>query len=328
MQVPFARPSLARATRAPPSPRRSRSGWVSQGPRVARVRGRVRRARRRAPTPCAATNCTTALHLALYVVGRRPRRRGHRAVVVVHRHRQRRLAVRRDAGLRRRRPAHLQPRPGRRPSARSPSARRRSCRSTRSACRPTWTPSWRSAERHGARARRGRRVRDRRAATRAARSARSGPLACFSLHPRKVITTGEGGMIAVHDPAVAARLRTLRQHAMDVSDLARHGAQGRRLRGLSRARLELPHDRHAGGARAAASSRRSTRSSPSARRQADALQRRRSSASRTSSRPTSPTYATRTWQSYAVRVGAGRAGRPHRADAPAAARRHRRRAAA
>ena len=52
-----------------------------------------------------------------------------------------------------------------------------------------------------------------------------GPLACFSLHPRKVITTGEGGMIAVHDPAVAARLRTLRQHAMDLSDLARHNAR-------------------------------------------------------------------------------------------------------
>jgi dTDP-4-amino-4,6-dideoxygalactose transaminase len=51
-----------------------------------------------------------------------------------------------------------------------------------------------------------------------------GPLACFSLHPRKVITTGEGGMIAVHDPAVADRLRKLRQHAMDVSDLARHSA--------------------------------------------------------------------------------------------------------
>jgi perosamine synthetase len=52
-----------------------------------------------------------------------------------------------------------------------------------------------------------------------------GPLACFSLHPRKVITTGEGGMIAVHDPDVAARLRRLRQHAMDVSDLARHSAR-------------------------------------------------------------------------------------------------------
>ncbi|HET9737618.1 MAG TPA: DegT/DnrJ/EryC1/StrS family aminotransferase [Solirubrobacteraceae bacterium] len=52
-----------------------------------------------------------------------------------------------------------------------------------------------------------------------------GPLACFSLHPRKVITTGEGGMIAVQDPEVAARLRRLRQHAMDVSDLARHAAR-------------------------------------------------------------------------------------------------------
>jgi perosamine synthetase len=51
------------------------------------------------------------------------------------------------------------------------------------------------------------------------------PLACFSLHPRKVITTGEGGMIAVHDPEVAERLRRLRAHAMDVSDLARHNAR-------------------------------------------------------------------------------------------------------
>jgi perosamine synthetase len=51
-----------------------------------------------------------------------------------------------------------------------------------------------------------------------------GPLACFSLHPRKVITTGEGGMIAVAEPEMAARLRFLRQHAMDVSDLARHSA--------------------------------------------------------------------------------------------------------
>ena len=51
-----------------------------------------------------------------------------------------------------------------------------------------------------------------------------GPLACFSLHPRKVITTGEGGMIAVQDPEVAERLRRLRAHGMDISDLARHAA--------------------------------------------------------------------------------------------------------
>jgi len=50
-------------------------------------------------------------------------------------------------------------------------------------------------------------------------------LACFSLHPRKVITTGEGGMITVQDPAVAERLRRLRVHGMDMSDLARHSAE-------------------------------------------------------------------------------------------------------
>lgn len=52
-----------------------------------------------------------------------------------------------------------------------------------------------------------------------------GPLSCFSLHPRKVITTGEGGMIAVHDPEVADRLRRLRAHGMDMSDLDRHNAR-------------------------------------------------------------------------------------------------------
>ncbi len=52
-----------------------------------------------------------------------------------------------------------------------------------------------------------------------------GPPACFSLHPRKVITTGEGGMIALNDSTLAERLRRLRAHAMDVSDLARHAAK-------------------------------------------------------------------------------------------------------
>lgn len=52
-----------------------------------------------------------------------------------------------------------------------------------------------------------------------------GPLACFSFHPRKVITCGEGGMIAVHDPEIAERLRRLRMHAMDQSALARHQAR-------------------------------------------------------------------------------------------------------
>jgi dTDP-4-amino-4,6-dideoxygalactose transaminase len=47
-------------------------------------------------------------------------------------------------------------------------------------------------------------------------------MACFSFHPRKILTTGEGGMITTADRECASRLRRLRQHAMDVSDLARH----------------------------------------------------------------------------------------------------------
>jgi perosamine synthetase len=51
-----------------------------------------------------------------------------------------------------------------------------------------------------------------------------GRLACFSFHPRKILTTGEGGMITTADPDLAARLRGLRQHAMSVSDVARHNS--------------------------------------------------------------------------------------------------------
>ena len=50
--------------------------------------------------------------------------------------------------------------------------------------------------------------------------------ACFSLHARKVITTGEGGMIATDDSELAARLRRLRHHGMDLSDLDRHKSGG------------------------------------------------------------------------------------------------------
>lgn len=49
-------------------------------------------------------------------------------------------------------------------------------------------------------------------------------MACFSFHPRKILTTGEGGMIATSNAETAARLRRLRQHAMNMSDLTRHSA--------------------------------------------------------------------------------------------------------
>ena len=49
-------------------------------------------------------------------------------------------------------------------------------------------------------------------------------MACFSFHPGKLLTTGEGGMITTANEELAIRLRKLRQHAMTVSDLARHSS--------------------------------------------------------------------------------------------------------
>lgn len=49
-----------------------------------------------------------------------------------------------------------------------------------------------------------------------------GIIACFSLHPRKIVTTGDGGMITTADPSIASRVRLLRQHAMSVPDTVRH----------------------------------------------------------------------------------------------------------
>lgn len=50
------------------------------------------------------------------------------------------------------------------------------------------------------------------------------PLVCFSFHPRKIISTGEGGMVLTNNAAYAERMRWLRQHGMDLPDTARHGA--------------------------------------------------------------------------------------------------------
>lgn len=42
-----------------------------------------------------------------------------------------------------------------------------------------------------------------------------GTLGCFSFHPRKAITTGEGGAVTTDDPALARVIRALRNHGMD-----------------------------------------------------------------------------------------------------------------
>jgi perosamine synthetase len=50
-------------------------------------------------------------------------------------------------------------------------------------------------------------------------------VACFSFHPRKVISTGDGGMITTRHADWDAQFRLLRQHAMSVPDTVRHRAQ-------------------------------------------------------------------------------------------------------
>jgi dTDP-4-amino-4,6-dideoxygalactose transaminase len=50
-------------------------------------------------------------------------------------------------------------------------------------------------------------------------------LVCFSFHPRKIISTGDGGMITTDRADYAAKLRLLRQHGMSVNDLQRHGSK-------------------------------------------------------------------------------------------------------
>jgi dTDP-4-amino-4,6-dideoxygalactose transaminase len=127
-----------------------------------------------------------------------------------------------------------------------------------------------------------------------------GNLACFSLHPRKVITCGEGGMIAVHDPLQAERLRRLRQHAMDKSALDRHAAD----------KVVVEHYPERGW-----NTRMTDLQAAVGLKQLEVLEtilgERRRLAERynellepmpTVATPFEPEYAERTWQSYAVRI--------------------------
>jgi perosamine synthetase len=51
-----------------------------------------------------------------------------------------------------------------------------------------------------------------------------GDVACFSFHPRKVLSTGDGGMITTRHKEWDARFRLLRQHGMAIPDTVRHAS--------------------------------------------------------------------------------------------------------
>jgi perosamine synthetase len=46
----------------------------------------------------------------------------------------------------------------------------------------------------------------------------SGAMGSFSFHPRKAVTSGEGGMLVTNDDALAAKLRILRNHGIDMQN--------------------------------------------------------------------------------------------------------------
>jgi dTDP-4-amino-4,6-dideoxygalactose transaminase len=51
-----------------------------------------------------------------------------------------------------------------------------------------------------------------------------GDIATFSFHPRKIVSTGDGGMLTTRNPAYDKQFKLLRQHGMSVPDTVRHAS--------------------------------------------------------------------------------------------------------
>ena len=51
-----------------------------------------------------------------------------------------------------------------------------------------------------------------------------GDIACFSFHPRKIVSTGDGGMLTTGNAAYDKQFKLLRQHGMSVPDTVRHSS--------------------------------------------------------------------------------------------------------
>jgi dTDP-4-amino-4,6-dideoxygalactose transaminase len=221
MEIPFARPFLTGSEGAAVAEVIA-SGWLSQGPRV-RAFEEAFAARVGAPDAVATTSCTTALALALYVSGVGP---GDEVIVPSLSF----IATANAVWQCGAEPvfADIDPRTynlDADAAERAITPRTKAIMPVHQVGLPADMDRFLAlAERYGVTL-----IEDAACAIGATYKGRRigsiGPLACFSLHPRKVITTGEGGMITVHDPAIAERLRRLRAHAMDVSDLARHAAR-------------------------------------------------------------------------------------------------------
>jgi dTDP-4-amino-4,6-dideoxygalactose transaminase len=223
--IPITRPLLDEAE-AEAAAAVVRSGWLSQGPEVAAFEEEFARLVG-APHACAVSNCTTALHLALLVAGVRP---GDEVITVSHSF----IAtanVIRQCGARPVfvdiEPATFNMDPELLAAAITPRTRAILC--VHQVGMPCDLARLSAVARaHGlpliedAACAIGSEIRLDGAW--APIGAPVGDIACFSFHPRKVITTGEGGMLTTRNAQWDAEFRLLRQHGMSVSDRVRHNA--------------------------------------------------------------------------------------------------------
>lgn len=224
--IPIAKPWVGEAE-AESAQRPIRSGWLTQGPEVAAFEKEFA-AFTGAAHACAVSNCTTALHLALLAAGIGP---GDEVIVPSHTYiatansirycgakpvfadivlptfnidpsrvealvtpRTKAVLAVHQLGM----PCDL--------AALVPLCRRKNLvlvedAACASGSEIMWNGSWEKIGRP------------------------HGDVACFSFHPRKVVTTGDGGMITTSNADWDARFRLWRQHGMSVPDTTRHGAR-------------------------------------------------------------------------------------------------------
>jgi dTDP-4-amino-4,6-dideoxygalactose transaminase len=200
------------------------SGWVTQGPEVAAFESEFATFTG-APHACAVSNCTTALHLALLAVGVKP---GDEVITVSHSYIATANSIRYCGAV----PVFVDIEPNTfnlNPNLLEPAvtgrtaailcvhqigmplnmqallalAHRRSIPVIEDAAcaigsEIRWNGFW---EKIGA---------------------PHGDIACFSFHPRKLITTGDGGMLTTANPEFDRKFRLWRQHSMSVPDTIRH----------------------------------------------------------------------------------------------------------